>query len=327
VKIATDEGIYGLGESSPLEFFTGETPEIVKMVIDNTLSEILVGRDPFDIELILWSMDNKLPKNPSSKVAIDMALHDIIGKMLEIPIYKIMGGKFRKKISCATAVGIDSPDKMKEEAIGWIEKGFKTLKLKIGIDPKKDERSIEAVRDAVGDDIRIRVDANQGYSPGTAIQVGRRIEKYDIEYIEQPVPAWNIEGLAQVKRSINIPVAADESLYTIYDAMRLIKTDAVDIFGIKFIKTGGLCKARKIAHLAEAAGIKCVVISPLETILGTAAGAHWAISLRNANLDHELVGPLFIKNDPFTGVEIVKNSIEISEKPGLGVSFLKEDFL
>ena len=327
VKLTTEEGICGLGESSPLGFFTGETSEMVKMVIDTILSKIILGRDPFDIESILEAMDHALPRNTSSKAAIDMALYDLVGKMLEIPVYKLLGGRCRDGVFSATAVGIGSPDQMKAEAKDWVEKGFKTLKVKIGIDPKTDERSIKAIREAVGDEIRIRVDANQGYSPMTAIRVGRSIEQYGIEYIEQPVPAWNIEGLAQVRRALPIPIAADESLYTLHDALRLIKAEAVDIFGIKMIKTGGLARAKKIAHLAEAAGIECVVISPIETTLGTAAGTHWAMSVRNANLDHELVGPIFIQNDPFTGVQIEGNSIEISEKPGLGVFPLVEDFL
>jgi len=327
VKLTTEEGVSGFGESSPLGFFTGETSEMVKMVIDATLSQTVMGRDPFDIESILESMDHALPRNASSKAAIDMALHDLLGKMLGVPVYKLLGGRCREGVFSATAVGIGSPDQMKEEAKDWVKKGFRTLKVKIGIDPKTDERSIKTIREAVGDEIRIRVDANQGYSPSTAIQVGRRIEGYGIEYMEQPVPAWNIEGLAQVRRSLSIPIAADESLYTLHDALRLIKAEAVDIFGIKMIKTGGLAPAKKIAHLAEAAGIECVVISPIETTLGTAAGTHWAMSVKNANLDHELVGPIFIRNDPFTGIAIENNSIGLSEEPGLGVAPFVENFL
>jgi L-Ala-D/L-Glu epimerase len=327
VKLTTEEGISGFGESSPLGFFTGETAEMVKMVIDTILSRIILGRDPFDIESILEAMDHELPKNMSSKVAIDMALYDLMGKVLGVPAYRLLGGRCREKVFSATAVGIGNPDQMKEEAKNWVEKGFTTLKVKIGIDPRTDLQSIKAIREAVGDEIRIRVDANQGYSPSTAIQVGRSIEQYGIEYIEQPVPAWNIEGLAQVRRALPIPVMADESLYTLHDALRLIRAEAVDLFGIKMIKTGGLTRAKKIAHLAEAAGIECVVISPIETTLGTAAGAHWAMSVTNANRDHELVGPIFIQNDPFTGVQIEKNVMAISEKPGLGVTPLAEDFL
>lgn len=326
VKVTTDDGVYGLGESSPLEFFTGETPAMVKMVIDNVLAAILIGKDPFDVEALLLAMDHLLPKNASSKSAVDGALHDLLGKHLGVPVYKYLGGKCREYVTSALAVGIDTPERMRKEAIDWVRKGAKTLKLKIGIDPKTDERSVEAVRDAVGEEIRIRVDANQGYSPSTAIQVAKRIEKYHIEYIEQPVPAWNVEGMAHVRRSTGIPIAADESLYTLHDAIRLIRTEAVDVFGIKFIKTGGLAKAKKIAHLAEAAGISCVVISPLEMTLGTAAGAHWALSVPNADLDHELVGPLYIEDDIFAGIQIAGNSIGVSDQPGVGISLKRDLF-
>jgi L-alanine-DL-glutamate epimerase-like enolase superfamily enzyme len=327
VKITTEDGTYGLGESSPLEFFTGESPDMVKMVIDQILTMVLIGKDPFDIEALLLAMDHRLPKNASSKSAMDGALHDLVGKLLGIPVYRLLGGRCRQGlITAATVVGIDTPDKMRKEARGWVEKGFRTLKLKIGIDPKTDEQSIEAVRDAVGKDIRIRVDANQGYSANTAIQVAKNIEKYTPEYIEQPVPAWDIEGMAHVRRSVNIPIAADESLYSPYDAMRLIRAEAVDVFGIKFIKTGGLARAKKIANLAEASGIECVVISPIETALGTAAGAHWALSVPNANADHELVGPLFIQDSYFEGIEIIGHSIEVSDRPGVGISLKKNLF-
>ena len=327
VKITTEDGTSGLGESSPLEFFTGESPDMVKMVIERILTAVLIGKDPFDLEALLLAMDHRLPKQGSSKSGVDGALHDLLGKLLGIPVYRYLGGRCREGlVTAATAVGIDTPDKMREEARQWVEKGFRTLKLKIGVDPKTDEESIEAVRDAVGKEIRIRVDANQGYSSSTAIQVAKSVEKYGIEYIEQPVPAWDIEGMARVRRATAIPVAADESLYTLHDAMQLIRAEAVDVFGIKFIKTGGLARAKKIAHLAEAAGIECVVISPLETTLGTAAGAHWALSVPNANLDHELVGPLFIHDDCFEGMEIVERSIEVSDRPGVGISLKKNLF-
>lgn len=326
VKLTTDEGLEGLGESSPLGFFTGETAEIVQTAIDRTLAQTLVGRDPFDLESILDSMDNALPHNSSAKAALDMALHDLLGKTLGAPLYKILGGTFRRPILSATAVGINDLEEMKREALEWVGRGFRTLKLKIGVEPGKDEQRVRAIREAVGPEIRLRVDANQGYTPTEAIEVGRRIAAHNIEYMEQPVAAWDVAGLAEVRRATGLRIAADESLYTAQDALRLIKARAVDVFVIKMIKVGGLRKATKIAHLGEAAGLQCVTVSPLETVLGTAAGAHWATALANGEPDHELVGPLYLQEDPFTGVEIVGNAIELGENPGLGVTAQRDLF-
>jgi L-alanine-DL-glutamate epimerase-like enolase superfamily enzyme len=271
-------------------------------------------------------MDDALPHNSSAKAALDMALHDLLGKALGAPLYKILGGTFRRPVLSATAVGINDLEKMKREALDWVGRGFRTLKLKIGVEPDKDEQRVRAIREAVGPDIRLRVDANQGYTPTEAIDVGRRIADHDIEYMEQPVAAWDVAGLAEVRRATGLRIAADESLYTAQDALRLIEARAVDVFVIKMIKVGGLRKATKIAHLAEAAGLQCVTVSPLETVLGTAAGVHWASALSNGEPDHELVGPLYLQEDPFAGVEIAGNAIEPGESPGLGVTLQRDLF-
>jgi o-succinylbenzoate synthase len=326
VKLTTDSGLDGLGEASPLGFFTGETADIVRTAIDRTLGTVLLGRDPFDLESILWSLDAALPHNNTAKAALDMALHDLIGKSLGVPLYRVLGGKFRARVPSAVAVGINDLKEMRREALDWVAKGYRTLKLKIGLDPAKDEKNVQAVREAVGPEVRLRVDANQGYAATTAIEVGRRIAPYGIEYLEQPVAAWDLKGLAEVRQATGLRVAADESLYTAQDALRLIEARAVDVFVIKMIKVGGLRRATRIAHLAQAAGLQCVTVSPLETALGTAAGAHWAAALANGEPDHELVGPLYLQEDPFVGVTIEGNSIAPPEEPGLGVRLQREIF-
>lgn len=326
VKLTTDEGLEGWGESSPLGFFTGETAEIVKAAIDHSLAECLVGRDPLDLEAILGAMDACLPHNTSAKAALDMALHDLAGKCLGVPLHQLLGGRLRRSVCSATAVGIADPEHMRREALEWVGRGFRTLKLKIGLGPAEDERRVRAIREAVGPDIRLRVDANQGYAPSAAVEAGRRIAGYGIEYMEQPVAAWDVSGLAEVRSATGLRVAADESLYTPQDALRLVQARAVDVFVIKMIKVGGLRKATRIAHIAEAAGLQCVTVSPLETALGTSAGAHWASALSNGDLDHELVGPLYLRDDPFVGVSLEGNAIVPGDAPGLGVRLQREIF-
>lgn len=326
VKLTTDDGLEGLGESSPLGFFTGETAEIVKAAIDHSLGKVLVGRDPFDLESILCALDAALPHNNSAKAALDMALHDLAARYLGVPVHRLLGGRVRAAVPSATAVGIAELEHMRAEALDWVGRGFRTLKLKIGLGPLEDAQRVSAIREAVGPGVRLRVDANQGYGAAAAIEAGRRIAPYDIEYLEQPVAAWDVAGLAEVRRTTGLRVAADESLYTPQDALRLIQERAVDVFVIKMIKVGGLRKATRIAHLAEAAGLSCVTVSPLETALGTAAGAHWASALVNGELDHELVGPLYLRDDPFSGVSLEGNAIVPGDSPGLGVHLQREIF-
>lgn len=326
VKLTTDEGLEGLGESSPLGFFTGETAEIVKAAIDHCLAECLVGRDPLDLEAILSALDAALPHNNSAKAGLDMALHDLVGKSLGVPVLRLLGGRVRDAVASATAVGIHDLEQMRQEALDWVARGFRTLKLKIGLGPEEDERRVRAVREAVGPQVRLRVDANQGYRVSAAIEAGRRLAACGIEYMEQPLPAWDVTGLAEVRRATGLRIAADESLYSPQDALRLIRERAVDVFVIKMIKVGGLRKATRIAHLAEAAGLQCVTVSPLETSLGTAAGAHWACTLTDGELDHELVGPLYLGEDPFGGVSFQGNTIVPGDAPGLGVHLRREIF-
>jgi len=320
VRIETDENIVGLGEGTPALMITGETQEGALNVVNKYLAPVLIEKDPFDIGKLVAEMDKTVWGNPSAKAAVDMALHDILGKSTKRPLYQMLGGLIHEVVTDCT-VGIKKTEEMVKDAQAIVEKGFNTIKVKIGVDAKEDVERVKRIREAVGDDVTIRVDANQGYDAKTAIKVARKLEPYDVQLIEQPVPAWDIEGLSTVTHAVDTPIMADETVHTPQDAVEVIRRDAVDMINIKLMKTGGIFKAKQIAHIAEAAGIPCMIGCMLETKLSITAAAHLAASTKNIK-EADLDAPLFLKEDPIKegGVQCKGGVLEIPKLPGIGVT-------
>jgi L-alanine-DL-glutamate epimerase-like enolase superfamily enzyme len=325
VKITSNDDISGIGESCSLPDFSGETHDTIKLMIDKYYSEILLKKDPFNLEAIHQELDNKFPANNAAKAAIDMALYDLIGKTLNIPVYKFLGGLCRPKVETGESLGMGEPAEIAEKAAHFLKQGAKAIKLKVGINAKQDIETIKTVRDTLGEDINIRIDSNAGYSLKTAMKVLKKIERWNIEYAEQPIAAWDREGLSLLRKSVSIPIMVDESICSIGDAVELIRSEAVDFFGLKLIKHGGIFKTKKIATLAEVNGIECVLISPWETQVGIAAAIHLVLSSSNFNHPQDLgIGAL--KDDPTSGLYQKQGMIEVPTAPGLGVmyKFLKD---
>jgi L-alanine-DL-glutamate epimerase-like enolase superfamily enzyme len=272
-------------------------------------------------------MDNLVAGNPSAKAAIDIALHDIFGKTVGKELYRVLGG-YRTEVLTDITLSIKSPKEMARDAVRAIKKGFKALKVKVGVNPEEDIERIRLIREAVGEKIEIRIDANQGWTPKQAIEVLNKIEKFNIQFAEQPVPAEDLKGLIEVKRNSPIPIMADESVHLPEDALRLIRAEAVDLINIKLMKSGGIHKAVKIAAIAEAAGIPCMIGCMGESEIGIAAGAHLAAAVKNiqyADLDSDLL----LKDKLVTkGGTKVKNSIRtFSKQNGLGIRELNSKIL
>lgn len=288
VQLVDDEGRAGLGEASPLPFFTGETAESIKLQLERVFLPALVGCDPFEHDAIMAELDRLLPENRSAKCAVDMALYDLRGQILGRPAYQQLGGLRRPRgFSVTRAVGILELDETVRMALHWVEHGFRTLKMKIGLDPARDIERVLAVRRAVPADVRIRVDANQGYDLPTAIRVLRALADA-VEYCEQPVPAWDLAGLRTIRSETGVAVAVDESVHTLRDLLRVIDAQAADAVVIKLIKCGGLRAAEHLAAVAESARLPVVVVSPFETHVGAAAGVHLAMALPPSGLAQEL---------------------------------------
>ncbi len=281
VKVVTDYGVEGWGEASPSRRVTGETVETVLEALSR-IAPRLIGMCPLRIEQNVETMDQVVKGNPAAKAAIDIALHDILGKTAGKPLFMLLGG-YRMQVLTDFTLSIKTPREMAADAVKAVEKGFKALKVKVGVNPSEDVERIRLVREAVGEDVEIRVDANEGWSLEQAVEVLNRVEKFKIRFAEQPVPAHDVKGLAKLRRESPIPVMADESVHSPSDALRLIREEAVDLINIKLAKSGGILKARKICDVAEAAGVPCMIGCMSESEIGISAGAHFAAGVRNVN--------------------------------------------
>jgi o-succinylbenzoate synthase len=284
LKVETDEG-FGIGNSCP-NSVTKETSESILRAL-KTLSEKLEGEDAQEPKYIVERMDSIIGGNPSAKAGIDIALYDLKGKSEGEPVYKMLGEKKDKMLTDMT-IGIMSKEEAVEHALRYKNQDFKALKIKIGLDKEKDIERIKAVRKAVGEDLIIRVDANQGYDVKTAIELIKNIEPYNIEQVEQPVKWDDLEGLAQVRRNSKIPITADEAVKTKEDAQKIIENDCADKINIKLMKCGGLTKAFEINRIAEENGLETMIGCMSENRISIAAGLHFALSQENvrfADLD------------------------------------------
>lgn len=319
VKIHTDENITGYGEAMFSPPYHGETQESSIGAI-KLLTSTIVGRDPFDIEQIEADMDEVIEGNVFAKAAVDFALHDIIGKKLKMPLYAILGGKCRDNLAISQVIGWADSAANAKEARTYVDQGFSTIKIKVGMKPmEKDIDRVRAIREEVGPEIQLRVDANQCWHQSEAIKILRKMAKYDLEYVEQPVPYWDLDGMARVRKEVGIPVTADESLFSCHDALKLVKNQAADVFNIKVVK-GGLREAKKIASVAEAAGLSCVVGAMVELGLGTAAGIHFAVSTKNVDYACECCGAIFFDADIIRETILPKKGCVVPpEGYGLGV--------
>ena len=325
VKIYTDEGMMGIGESCPSRRITHDSIETNLEALE-LLAPKLIGVDPTRIEYI-HKLFRKVYGNPSIKAALDMAMHDIIGKAAGLPVYKLLGG-FRSEIVTDITIGIKSPKEMAKAAVNLVEKGFRTLKLKVGVDPDEDVERIKAVRDSVGGDIAIRIDANQGWSVREAIDVLNKVYRYDIQLCEQPVKYNDLEGMARVKERSPIPIMADESVHDAKDAIKLVKLNAADVVNIKLMKCGGLHEAIKIASICESAGISNMIGCMGESRIAITASVHLAMALENiiyCDLDSDLLNLDEVVAEG--GASIEGDVRRVPDAPGLGIKGLKEDML
>ncbi len=326
VRMTTDYNVVGWGESSPSERVTGETAETVVRALDK-IAPKLIGKCPLRIEEDIEFMDSIVEGDAAAKASIDMALHDILGKTAGKQLFMLMGG-YRTEVLTDVTLGIKSPKEMAGDAVHAVKKGFKVLKVKVGIDTAEDVERIKMIREAVPETVQLRIDANQGWTTRQAIEVLNKIEKFDIQFAEQPTAAEDVKGLREVRKNSPIPVMADESVHSTSDALRLIQAEAVDFINIKLMKCGGMLKGEKIAHVAEAAGIPCMIGCMGESEIGIAAGTHLAAAVKNiqfADLDCDiLLKDKLVKK----GGTKVKNSMRTFPKQhGLGIKEINNELL
>lgn len=319
VKIVTDTGHVGYGEAAPTAVITGDTFGSIKTAIEDYIKPNILGLEIENIEEIMKRIDKSLLKNTSAKAAVDIAVYDLFGQYHNSPLYKLLGGH-RDEIISDLTISVNSPEEMAEDSIEAVKLGYKTLKIKVGLDSQMDIKRIQAIRDAVGYDVDLRLDANQGWTPKEAVRIIRMMEDkgFDIELIEQPVHANDIEGLKYVTDNVFTPILADESVFSPLDAINIIQSRAADLVNIKLMKTGGIHNALKICSVADIYGVECMIGCMLESKLSVSAAVHLAAA-KSIITKIDLDGPLLCKEDPIIGGPNFDNHrITLNQKPGLG---------
>jgi muconate cycloisomerase len=322
VKIHTDEGIVGIAEASTIDTW-GEPQVAAVSAIEKILGPVLEGESPFNIRSILYKMDRALEYFWYSKAAIDTALYDILGKALDIPLYKLIGGQYREKVTTSRSVGITDID----DAVQWARRlyeefGSQTIKVKVGIDVKNDIEIVKRIRKEVGDDVLLKVDANQGYDDAkTAITALTAMDSYDVRIAEQPIKANDLKGMAQVVHTVRAHVAADESVWSPSDVIRIFEQKAADVLTIYIAKAGGITRNLEVAAVAKACNLPCILGGMGEMGVGSAANVHFAAAVENLKFPGDLHLPPFLLMDDIIKepIEYRKDEIVVPQKPGLGV--------
>jgi L-alanine-DL-glutamate epimerase-like enolase superfamily enzyme len=320
IVIRTDQGITGFGECSPFMTINGESMDTC-FVVAHYLAQMLKGKNPLNIAACSQAMDKVIYGNSSIKSAFDIALYDIAAQYAELPLYAFLGGSNTKTIITDYTVSIGDPQKMAADALKIKERGFQVVKVKLGKSKEKDVESIRLIREAIGMELPLRIDANQGWSTDDAIETLIALEPYRIQLCEEPIPRWAFMELSTVREQSPIPIMADESCCDHHDAKRLIELAACDFFNIKLAKSAGIFKALKIIKLAEQAGIDIQIGGFLESRLGFTAAAHLALVSENI-VHYDFDTPLMFVEDPVSGgiTYSDKGVVTLPETPGLGAT-------
>ena len=327
VRLTDDAGRVGLGEASITAIWSGETQAGTLALLNGELAALVVGADPFDVEWISRRMERAIFGNSFAKAALESALLDLQGKTLGVPLYKLLGGKDTAApgIRLKFVVGAVEPDVAAQRAKRMVDAGWKAIKVKVGRHehPRADVERLRAVRQAIGPDVFLSVDANGGYTVEQAVWAAARLEKLDVVLFEQPTRRCDHAAMAEVRRRSGIPIMADESVFTPLDALEVIRHEAADVLSLYPGKHGGVRATQQLAKLAEAAGIPCTIGSNLEREVATAAMAHVTVATANLQCERypgDLIGPLYY-DAPLTAVplEYQVDRLRVPEAPGLGV--------
>lgn len=301
------EGVVGLGEAAPSAYFDGETAEHVVRTIE--AAGPLLGNDPFQIEDITARLAEAFPAAHAACCAIDMALHDLAGKLFDAPLYRVLGLSAERTPVTSFTIGLDEPKVMAERAAA-ASKRFRVLKIKIGTD--RDQERLEAIRGVTG--LPLRVDANTGWTEAQAVENINRLARYGVEFVEQPIAPGDPAAMRRVRERASLPIMADESAVRLADLPALV--GCVDAINVKLMKCGGLREALRMIHFARAHGMKIMLGCMLETAVAITAAAHLSPLVDYADLD----GNLLIADDPYVGVTVRDGRLVLPDGPGLGVT-------
>lgn len=317
IQLETDEGLVGIGEC------VGPTIPTIQTVIEKEFTSFLIGKNPMQTELILHQLEEYILNWSQigyyALAGIDMALLDLKSKILNTPLYNLLGGLYKQEARFAGYLFIDEPLVNAREAEQLVNKGYEEIKIKVGRDIEYDTERLKEIRSAVGSNVKLRIDANQFWSVNTAIKAINKMEKYDLQLVEQPTPYYDIEGLATVSKAVSVPITADESCTSFDSALKLIEKRAVAALTVYPSEAGGLLKAKQIVELADTYGIWCVIGSWAETGVATMANAHLIASSRNFPFASDTHYEWYSSDILDRPLEIENGKIKLSDKPGLGV--------
>ncbi|MDB4679505.1 MAG: mandelate racemase/muconate lactonizing enzyme family protein [Planctomycetaceae bacterium] len=324
VRVETDADIDGVGEATVMPRWSGETVWSVQAIVDRAFAPALIGCDPCDVERIDTLMDQCAVGNWFAKSAIEMALWDIQGKDRGQPVYQLLGGPARSHtIKCRFSMGAYAPDRARERARQLIENGFTTIKVKVGTKLEEDVERVRIVRETIGLDYEMVIDANCGFDVATAIEMAQQVADCNVGLFEQPTPRDDYAGLAEVRRSIKPEVMADDICFDLNHARECLRHDACDVISVYPGKNGGLRKSLEIVALAAQHNVACSIGSNLELDIASAAMCHLVLAHDNMNVEKypgDIMGP------DYHSVSVVKEplvidgpTITISDRPGLGV--------
>jgi len=337
IRIKGDDGFEGIGECVFPSYAINSSIDFAEKKLSGEFIPAIIGMDSMDIELIIKKLDPEQRLNLGPIAGIDLALWDLNGKALGLPVYKLLGGAVTLDIPVSYTLSIASPERMAERALEMMEYGYRTLVVKVGVGSiEEDIDRVRIIREAVGPEIKLRLDANGAYTVDNAIYMLQAVEGHDLEYIEQPIPPGDMEGLRKLAASTDVPISIDEGLQNLTDAVNLVKSGAVRIFNIKPPRCGGLWLSKKIAAIAESAGIPCICGGLLALEITRQASRHFVASTAQActGYAHEGPGPASqsvtgtVTNRTMTyqDVKIGGGFLQPSERPGLGVD-LDEDMV
>lgn len=318
IRIETDNNLSGFGCASPDYHVTGETSDSVADILKNVVMPFLFKKDPLRYIHITENIKKMMPESRAARAAVDMALYDILGKYSELPVWKLLGG-YRTKIATSRTIGIMPLAETLEIAARYLREGVRILKLKGGLSMNEDLEKLHKMRERFGKTVKIRFDANQGYSVEDAIRfTHEQNASIHLELLEQPTPANETKLLGKITSRSSIPVMADESILGLTDAFHLVRHDLIDMINIKLMKTGGITDALHINSIGRAAGVEVMVGCMDESALGIAAGLHFALSRPNIQYA-DLDGHFGLIDDPAAGILVFKNGyLYPADKSGFG---------
>jgi L-Ala-D/L-Glu epimerase len=325
VAIHTDTGHVGYGEAAATAVITGDTHGSIIEAIDRVIAPRLIGQDIANLNQITRLVQTALERNTSAKAAVEIAVYDLWGQLYEAPLYRMLGGG-DPVVTTDITISVDYIDKMVTDSISAVERGFESLKIKVGKDIGVDIERVKAIHAAVEGRALLRLDANQGWTAKQAVFAMHALEDAGVhlELLEQPVRAQDIAGLKYVTDRVHTPVMADESVFGPLEVIELIKQHAADIINIKLMKTGGISNAIRIADIASLYGVECMIGCMIETSISVAAAVHLAVAKSDVITKVDLDGPSLCAFDPVDGgVTFNESEISIGDAPGLGIRAIR----